>query len=1016
MRRWILWALCALLCHVAHGQVTRHFRDTPLTEALRSVERGQTAYTIAIRSDGLAGLRTSARVKDRSVADAVGIICRGLPVKVKTRGREITVQYSPQADRRRIWLSGKVYDEVTRLELPHAMVRLMTADGKTVDSCEAISRTQYNGGPVIEHSDFSFAVPAYPADYVIRATYVGYAPTEMPYAFDNVFRREQRRELPPVYMKREARRLKEAVVTATKVQFYYKGDTLVFNADAFELAEGSMLDALVRQLPGIELKEGGRIYHNGKYVDALLLNGKDFFRGDHTIMLENLAAYTVKDIRIYDKWGEKSEFLGQHVAGDRRYVMDVKLKMEYSVGSMANAEAGGGSDGRYLARLFALRFADHSRIAAYATANNLNGDAKPGQTGSWDPKRLKDGGMLTQQQGGIDYSLDDRGGKWKADGNVQLSHGDTDRQTQAERRNFLPAGDTYDRIRRERRDKDLNLSTSHNFSRNFPWWHLQGKAAFDFRKYDNASGFAALATRQDGSLLHSTLQRGLYGGHRLGGSLRMGNTFKFPKSPDWASLDASLSFSDAVADNFLRQQVNYAEVAQRPAEVLNRYARNHPERAWKAEVKGTYQYNITQLVRLQFNANYTHDALRRESSVFDLDTIHPFGQLPSEVEYLQGINRALSCGSRLTADEFALFPRLLYNWYQGSRRKIWAQIGFPVAVSRRSLHYRRGSIDTAIVHRTMPVNISDCFIEYKTFNEATSRRHSLFLQYTAQSRLPDLGHFVDMRDDADPLNVYVGNGNLRAALSHQFSFTHTMEKKGRVSRTHHYSAHYHFVRHALAMSGCHDPATGIRTWQAVNVNGNYDLGTSYSFHANFGKKFPVSLSIAPDIGYTHSVDMVDGGRSTVNTLALANGLTLSCKLGSHTLDLKSDILWQRFGGERGDFATMRPLTLTHGVGTLLKLPWRLELNTSLTLYTRTGYADGQLNDNDLVWNARLSRAFSKGRFLIMLDALDILGQLDNVSRTVNAQGRTETRVNVLPRYVLLHAVYRFNKQPKKRGA
>lgn len=58
-----------------------------------------------------------------------------------------------------------------------------------------------------------------------------------------------------IELKRSPKQLKEIVVTATKVKFYNKGDTLVFNADAFELAEGSMLDALVSQLPGVELKE-----------------------------------------------------------------------------------------------------------------------------------------------------------------------------------------------------------------------------------------------------------------------------------------------------------------------------------------------------------------------------------------------------------------------------------------------------------------------------------------------------------------------------------------------------------------------------------------------------------------------------------------------------------------------------------------------------------------------------------------------------------------------------------------
>ena len=50
----------------------------------------------------------------------------------------------------------------------------------------------------------------------------------------------------------------------------------------------------------------------------------------------------------------------------------------------------------------------------------------------------------------------------------------------------------------------------------------------------------------------------------------------------------------------------------------------------------------------------------------------------------------------------------------------------------------------------------------------------------------------------------------------------------------------------------------------------------------------------------------------------------------------------------------------------------------------------------------------------MVDGFDLLGQLDNVTRIVNAQGRTETYTNVLPRYALLHVVYRLNKQPKKK--
>ena len=119
----------------------------------------------------------------------------------------------------------------------------------------------------------------------------------------NIGKRELSRTLPPILMREDNTLLNEVTVSASKILFYNKGDTVVYNADEFLLSEGSVLDALVHQLPGVEIKENGDIYHNGRLVEKLLLNGKDFFKNDKQIMLDNLPAYSVKNIEIYDKSG-----------------------------------------------------------------------------------------------------------------------------------------------------------------------------------------------------------------------------------------------------------------------------------------------------------------------------------------------------------------------------------------------------------------------------------------------------------------------------------------------------------------------------------------------------------------------------------------------------------------------------------------------------------------------------------------------------------------------------------------
>jgi hypothetical protein len=155
-------------------------------------------------------------------------------------------------------------------------------------------------------------------------------------------------------------------------------------------------------------------------------------------------------------------------------------------------------------------------------------------------------------------------------------------------------------------------------------------------------------------------------------------------------------------------------------------------------------------------------------------------------------------------------------------------------------------------------------------------------------------------------------------------------------------------------------------------------------------------------------------RSKVKRLAISMLPSFKADIGRHHFDFVCQPVWESLSSDRQDFQDFSAFTCRTSLAAILKLPWKLDLSTDLTLYSRTGYADKLLNTNDLVWNARLSRPFFKGKLLVLFDGFDLLGQLSNVTRTLNAQGRTETWTNVMPRYALLHVVYRLNKQPKKK--
>jgi hypothetical protein len=135
--------------------------------------------------------------------------------------------------------------------------------------------------------------------------------------------------------------LQEVTVTATKVKMYYRGDTIVYDATAFKLPDGSMLDDLIHQMPGVTIDEYGQIFVNGRKIDELQLGSRSFMRGNSKVLMENLPYYTVKDIKVYEQDTDLNRALNAQVE-KKKFVMDVNLKPEYLMGYVANVEAAGG--------------------------------------------------------------------------------------------------------------------------------------------------------------------------------------------------------------------------------------------------------------------------------------------------------------------------------------------------------------------------------------------------------------------------------------------------------------------------------------------------------------------------------------------------------------------------------------------------------------------------------------------------------------------------------------------------
>ena len=116
--------------------------------------------------------------------------------------------------------------------------------------------------------------------------------------------------------------LDEVVV---KMPVLIRGDTLIYDADSFKNGSERKLEDIIDKLPGVEINDSGQIEVEGKVVNKLMVNGKDFFDGDTKIATKNIPSSTVDKIQVLKNYGEVSQLRGVGNNQDN-VAINIKLK------------------------------------------------------------------------------------------------------------------------------------------------------------------------------------------------------------------------------------------------------------------------------------------------------------------------------------------------------------------------------------------------------------------------------------------------------------------------------------------------------------------------------------------------------------------------------------------------------------------------------------------------------------------------------------------------------------------
>ena len=266
-------------------------------------------------------------------------------------------------------ISGRVIDKENKEALSKATLQLYKIGNK--------KDTTFVGGTLSnERGAFSFSnVSA--GSYVLKISFLGYVEQQKPLTKT----RSQALTLGTIAMEPNSVLIDEAVVTANIPKMVIKDDTVVYNADAFRVPEGSVIEALVEVLPGAKIDDDGKISINGKDVKKFKLDGRDFMTGNNDAVMKNLPSYVIDQVKAYDEKSDLSRMTGVDDGNDD-FVLEFVTKRSARNGVQANPDIGYGTDNRYGIRLTAMKPFGAMRYTFMGNANNVN-DRNFSGRGSW---------------------------------------------------------------------------------------------------------------------------------------------------------------------------------------------------------------------------------------------------------------------------------------------------------------------------------------------------------------------------------------------------------------------------------------------------------------------------------------------------------------------------------------------------------------------------------------------------------------------------------------------------------
>lgn len=926
-------------------------------------------------------------------------------------------------------ISGKITDRDTKEPVEQVTIQLLKTDSTYVSG--AISN---------EQGLFHVNAPAN-GKYLLKITSVGYKPTVKRIQISE----DKNLAMGNVVVGSDAIMLKGAVVTAMAQKVTLKEDTFVYNSAAYRTPEGSVVEELVKRLPGAEVSDDGTIKINGKEVKKILVDGKEFMTGDTKTALKNLPTSIIDKIKAYDEKSDLSKVTGID-DGEEQTVLDFGVKKGMNKGMISNIDLGVGNKDRYNMRGMGGYFANNNRFMLFANANNTSDrgfGGGPGR-GFWGGAN----GLNASKMIAANYNYELKN-KFKFNTSLRWNHSDGDVWSSRSSENFMGSSSSF------------SNSLSQSFSRSNSWngnirleWmpdsmtNILFRPSISWSTSDGLSGSQSASYNKDPytitskdplseegieeldkaeAMVNSQLTNGITysDNNNINGMLQVNRKLGNKGRNITFRVDAKYTDKDSKSISLNNAKLYLVQTAEGKDSTYqtNRYNLT-PSKNYSYAGQLTYSEPLWKATFLQFSYKFTYSYSKSDRSTYDFSKYamsgdHEYRGWDSYLNPFAGHLEDYKDDDQSRFSEYRNYNHDIQVMMRFIRQKY--NLNFGVMVQPQQSKYIQDYQGVHVDTVRNVVNVSPTL----DFRYRFSKMSNLRINYRGTTSQPSISQLLDITDNSDPLNISMGNPGLKPSFTQNFRlfYNNFVQNHNKGIMT---FVNFSTTNNSISNKVTYDEKTGGRITRPENINGNWNAMGAFMFNCSLDSAGIWNINTGAHANYNNYVSYLsldkksDSQKNTTRSITWRQNLSFSYRNDWAEFSLDGTLTYNKAKNKLQPTSNLETWQFSYGPSMTLTAPWGTSLNSSLSISSRRGYNDSSMNTDEFVWNAQLSQSFLKGKPLtIMLQFYDILRQQSTFSRAISATSRTDTEYNAVNSYAMLHVVYRLNlfggKQARQGG-